>query len=203
MYKNTICNLICSVLVTISLFSCEKIENLLPEDPKGHNPAMVTTYLIKEGVHSTSSPFTPLEASKMVFKTTFDSSAIYKTIDPANQADINKLYGISDCGTHHHQNSARFGWRWYNEKLEIHAYSYSNGKRYYSYITSVALNKEITYSLELKENEYVFNLQDTTIIMARSCSESTSSYKLFPYFGGDEKAPHDITILIEDLEVTN
>jgi hypothetical protein len=24
-------------------------------------------------------------------------------------------------------------------------------------------------------------------------------YKLFPYFGGDELAPHDVKILIEDL----
>lgn len=203
MYKDNLYQLICSVLVLIFLVSCEKIENLLPEDPMEQTPSMETSYLIKAGKHSTSSPFTPLSVSKMVFKATFDSSAIYKTEDASNQADINKLYGISDCGTHHHQNSARFGWRWFNEKLEIHAYSYSGGKRYYSYITSVALNKELTYSLELTADEYVFTIQDKTISLARFCSESTSAYKLFPYFGGDEKAPHDITILIEDLAVTN
>jgi hypothetical protein len=36
--------------------------------------------------------------------------------------------------------------------------------------------------------------------MDRGCSGgSLASYQLYPYFGGDETAPHDITILIDEL----
>lgn len=203
MDKISLNNIICLAMVLTLLFSCEQIEQLIPEDTDGQAVFDQKTYVIKAGSHSTGSSLSSLSISKMTFKVTFDSTAIYKTEDPANQADINKLYGLSDCGTHHHQNSARFGWRWFNDELEIHAYNYSNGKRYFSYITSVALNEEFTYSLELTEDEYIFSLNDQIISMDRYCSESASAYKLFPYFGGDEKAPHDIAIIIEDLPDTN
>lgn len=200
MFKRKFLIILFSVFISISLSSCEKLEEVLPEKP---SESTSTTYLIKKGQHSSTNKYVPLEVSKLVFTAIFDSSAIYKTGIQSNQADINKLYGISDCGTHHHQNSARFGWRWFDDQLEIHAYSYKDGQRKYEFITSVALNKEYTYTMELKEDAYLFKINGKTISSERSCSGKSSGYKLFPYFGGDEKAPHDIKVVIKDLPSSN
>lgn len=196
MFKKPLLTILIAAMASFYLSSCEKLENVLPEKPADHKS---TTYLIKKGQHSSTNRIASLDASELVFTAKFDSSAIYTTKTTANQADINKLYGLSDCGTHHQQNSARFGWRWYNDQLEIHAYSYSNGERNFKYITSVALDQEYTYTMKMTEDAYVFELDGVTVSTERSCSGDAAGYKLFPYFGGDEKAPHDIKVVIRDF----
>src|SRR6476659_482447 len=55
------------------------------------------TYIIPKGEHyPTPNPLVFTNASKVTFYAVFDSSCIYKTVDPQNQNDINKLYGFSD-----------------------------------------------------------------------------------------------------------
>lgn len=158
-----------------------------------------TTYVIKKGQHSTSSPFKSLRTNSMVFEAVFDNSAIYTSINPDNQLDINKLYGMADCGSTHHTNSARFGWRWYNSSLQVLAYVYANGVRYSKLMTTVDLNKAYKYELLLSGNQYIFTVNGVSVSMPRACSNTGSGYQLYPYFGGDEVAPHDITIKIKDL----
>ncbi|MDX5422996.1 MAG: hypothetical protein LPK14_12135, partial [Hymenobacteraceae bacterium] len=119
--------------------------------------------------------------------------------DPANQADINKLYGLSDCSTDHHTNSARFGWRWYENRLEIHAYTYLNTVRRSALIGTVALGAPATYELQLKDGEYLFILNGKRLALPRACTGKGEGYQLYPYFGGDETAPHDISIVIKEL----
>jgi hypothetical protein len=38
-----------------------------------------------------------------------------------------------------------------------------------------------------------------TLFLPRHCSGTYRRYRLYPYFGGDEVAPHDITIKITEL----
>lgn len=185
------------ILALSILSSCTKLEEVLPE--KSTEASNSKIYLIEAGAHSSSHGFSLATDSILNFKAVFDSSAIYETEDVQNQKDINKLYGVADCGSHHHENSARFGWRWLDGKLEIHAYTYTSGARKSKFITSVALNKEITYTLQLTLESYIYTVGNTSISMERACSDNTSGYKLYPYFGGDETAPHDITIAIEDV----
>ena len=179
------------------LFSCETstVTNTdsLPE------PEATISYIIKKGEQSTQSTVKFRDTSKIRFEAVFDNSAIYTSTLPANQADINKLYGASDCGTNHHANSARFGWRWYNGRLEIHAYTYLNGKRNTAYITSVKLGEPSAYELALEDNQYRFIVNGESIVLPRACTGITEGYQLYPYFGGDELAPHDITIRIKEL----
>lgn len=176
---------------------CEKSEvipvaNLVPiNDP--------TKYTIEAGKHeSTQSVFTPVEIERLNFRAKFDSSAIYINKDPQNQADINKLYGASDCDSFHHTNSARFGWRWFNSQLEIWAYTYSNGVRSYKYIDTVAFNTFNDYEIAFKDSIYSFTLNTKSVELGRSCKGPAKGYTLFPYFGGDETAPHLITLWLED-----
>ncbi|MFD2515676.1 hypothetical protein ACFSRY_17520 [Pontibacter locisalis] len=168
---------------------------------KGGQTTSYTTYLIKKGQHSSSnSGFKSLSTSSLKFEALFDRSAIYQTVDPVNQADINKLYGMSDCGSHHQTNSARFGWRWFNNALEIHAYVYRNGIRASELIGTVSIDKAYQYELILDGTNYIFKVAGVgEAILARGCNGKGSGYQLYPYFGGDEVAPHDITIKIRNL----
>jgi len=183
------------ILMFMTTLSCKKLEEIIPQKEN----ASIKNYTIKKGGHHSTHSIAKLETNQLKFKARFDSSAIYTTADKENQADINKLYGFSDCSSSHHTNSARFGWRWTGEDLEIHAYTYVNGERNSKYITSVAFDKAFDYSLTAHPDQYQFTVKDVTIFMERSCAGPASGYVLYPYFGGDETAPHDINILIEIL----
>ncbi len=157
-------------------------------------PAAV--YTIARGQHQSTLTYKPVEAYALSFLARFDSSAIYTASNPLNQADINKLLGLADCGTHHHINSARFGWRWYKEQLQIFAYTYNNGERHSQYIGSAALGTYHHYYIGFEEDAYVFRLEDWEVKLPRACTGPAIGYKLFPYFGGDEAAPQDITLWV-------
>lgn len=155
------------------------------------------TYVIKKGNHDSGQHVSVVTKNNLKFQTIFDDSAIYTTQASANQGDINKLYGFSDCDSAHHDNSARFGWRWFNNQLEIHAYTYVDGVRSSQYIKSVNLNQTHSYQLNIVSDHYELIVDDTKISMPRGCgTTSILKYKLYPYFGGDEVAPHDIKIII-------
>lgn len=156
------------------------------------------TYLIKEGNHGTTPSVQFLQSTKLEFSAIFDESAMYISQDPINQHDVNKLLGFADCNVHHHTNSARFGWRWLENKLEILAYCYKNKERIVESIGHVDLNEPYDYSITLLPNQYLFHLEgfpEVTIPRETKC-DIGAYYMLFPYFGGDEVAPQDIQIKI-------
>ncbi|WP_299986261.1 hypothetical protein [uncultured Pontibacter sp.] len=203
---------LCAIGLVLTLtISCDRSEQPIPRqdttlaapvhtaDAKKGKPITYTTYIIRKGQHSSTSSYRSVKTSFLRFEAVFDKSAVYTTILANNQADINKLYGMSDCGSLHQTNSARFGWRWYNNRLEILGYVYNGGKWSYQYITSVDLDKPYTYELSLLSQSYLFSVNGVNVSLPRSCSGQGSGYMLYPYFGGDETAPHDITIRIRDL----
>ncbi len=131
------------------------------------------------------------------FNVIFDSSAIYQTAEKSNQLDINKLYGFADCGTHHQDNSARFGWRWNGSSIDILAYCYVNSTRKNKLVGTVNIGEVNKFNLSVDSNQYVFQLNKNIVRMERACAEPAfNGYELYPYFGGDEPAPHNISIFI-------
>ena len=82
--------------------------------------------------------------------------------------------------------------------MEIHAYVYTNGERQSEYIGKVDLNRSYHYELAIHKDYYVFNLEgvDPIFIARTSNCNRGFYYMLFPYFGGNETAPHDILIRI-------
>ncbi len=89
---------IISITVLI-LISCKKTDVILTKtDDKGNLASEdFTTYTIKQGEHyCDGSALLNVEYEALNFIVKFDSSAIYKTKNAVNQADINKLYGFSD-----------------------------------------------------------------------------------------------------------
>jgi hypothetical protein len=180
-----------------SIDSTAKEVAIIPVEPV----SKTVMYTIKQGQQfCDKNSYTPVNISELKFKVKFDSSAIYTTINSANQGDINKLYGFSNNNAQHHQFSARFGWRWYNSSLEIFAYIYNNGVVTYQKVGNAIIGITAEYSIKVQTKTYQFTLGNNIVIMPRASSTSTGlGYKLFPYFGGDELAPHDVKILIEDL----
>ena len=177
-----------SVVLFVFLMSCEEAY----KEP-------YETFLLPKGEHTKGIKAQSLQSSSLQFNAIFDQSAIYKTQLEENQHDINKLMGFSDCNSFHHENSARFGWRWLNGTLEIHAYVYANGERVTEYIGDINLDAPYNYEIVLTNNAYVFYLEGfdpVSITRGNSCDKGLY-YMLFPYFGGNEVAPHDILIQIK------
>jgi hypothetical protein len=158
------------------------------------------TYIIKKGAHYCSpNPLTFTSQSQISFKAVFDSSCIYRTVDPANQNDINKLYGFSDCNTQHLENSARIGWRWSKDSLRIFGFVHNNSQMLYKEITTVKIDSVIKCSIICLDTQYKFKVNGKILLLPRHCSGTYSRYMLYPYFGGDEVAPHEIKIRITQL----
>lgn len=137
----------------------------------------------------------------------FTSSTMYFFNDE-DQHDVNKLFGFS-VG-YHHNNSFRFGWRPNDDltKMEIVGYEYHDGIRIPTIpICEVDLNRwyryDMIYFSITREVKYCVYDEDGNTI----CAEEHSSiklkhiinfgYRLYLYFGGNKRAPHDMTIYME------
>lgn len=189
-------SLIAALGLCLALSACETVTEVAP---KTDEPDTVL-YTIAEGSHySDKNSVRKRITSSLAFEVVFDESARYTTSAPNNQGDINKLYGLSDCGNTHHTNSARFGWRWYNNRLELLAYTYVNKKMSYELLATVPIGEAVRCELRMEEGQYRFKLGDKELTMPRACNGAAEGYQLYPYFGGDETAPHAITIKIKEL----
>ena len=188
-----------SVLLFLA-FSCKKTDVEIPLNKT--SPTFVN-YKIAQGQHYANNDSTLLletNYKQLTFICKFDSSAIYNTTSIEHQSDINKLYGFSDNNMFHQMYSARFGWNWLNDGLHLWAYTYNDGNRSYKDLGPVALGNEVNCTITVMPTAYIFGVNGTETSMSRTATTATAiGYKLFPYFGGHEPAPHDITILIKEL----
>lgn len=156
-------------------------------------------YTIPQGhQYCDKNAYAAVQYAELSFKVKFDSSAIYTTQAASNQKDVNKLYGFSDNNAAHHDYSARFGWRWSDNALRLFAYTYNKGTLSIKELGTVALGIENDCSIKVQGENYVFILNGVTVNMARAATTPTAQgYQLYPYFGGDETAPHDVRIWIK------
>ena len=128
----------------------------------------------------------------------FTDSCIYDLGDE-DQWDVNKLFGFS-IGHHQNRSSFRFGWRpiLSENLIEIVAYEYHDGFRMKTMpICRVELNKwhKFTISYNNKANKTFYFVNRTTFTnTVNLVKKSGLGYTLGVYFGGNEKAPQDITI---------
>ncbi len=118
-----------------------------------------------------------------------------------DQEDINKLFGFS-LGFNHHQDSARFGWFYKNDKIHLYSYIYDEGKRSYEFITNLDLNKKYSLTLIEYQGSWEFGVsREGAISVIKKIDKKKSfcmGYRLWPYFGGNNPAPHDIEIYLQD-----
>lgn len=183
------------IMIMVAFGSCDKL-GLGNTDAEGF-----IAYKISKGQQSASPAqykyYSSLTEQK--FTAYFDSSAIYSTVNPSNQLDINKLYGFADDDKQHHISSARIGWRWYSNRLELFGYVYNDSVRTTQFITQVPLKTDIPCSIKVDGTRYIFTANGTQMTMPRTAKTPTGKgYRLYPYFGGDEMAPQDISIRIRE-----
>lgn len=160
------------------------------------------SFLIRQGDHYASPKLSEsLQSQKLVFEAKFNESAIYDFGDLAAQSNKNKLMGFCDSNSLPHENSARFAWQWFNNRLEIYGYCYVNSNRQEQFIGVVPLNQYNHFELEPRGDQYIFRLNNAEpIAMNRGQVNHTGFYfKLWPYFGGDRPAPHDVAIAIKTI----
>ena len=189
-----------AVLSMVILLSCSKKESVQPTAVAPAASAFID-YTIQAGKQfCDQNTYTPLSITSLKFVVKFDSSAIYQTLNPSNQGDVNKLYGFSDNNAFHQDFSARFGWRWYHDKLSLQGYIYNNSVRDFQDLATVDIGKEYTCAINVKDSLYEFVINGAVTRMPRKSTTPTAvGYKLYPYFGGDELAPHLIHIFIKPL----
>lgn len=157
-------------------------------------------YVIPKGAHfATANPYKAVECAGMKFTVRFDSSCIYQTKSPQNQGDINKLYGFADNEARHHQFSARIGWRWSDGALRLFGYVYNNGVRASKELAIVPIGKVVQCALKVEGASYLFSVDEKTETLPRQSKTALAKgYQLYPYFGGDEAAPHEVRIWIRE-----
>jgi hypothetical protein len=190
------------LIVCFALLSCKKGETLPDKEIPAPSADLFTKYTIQQGQHYCNlSAYKPVETSEMKFMVRFDSSSVYQTEDPVNQYDINKLFGFSDNNMDHHQYSARFGWRWSEGALRLFGYVYNNGVVSSQEISTVAIGAQLHCSIRISPTHYIFSVNEITDSLVRtSTTPRAKGYQLFPYFGGDEAAPHQVDIWIKEEE---
>ena len=140
----------------------------------------------------------------------FTDSCMFNLYDE-DQWDVNKLFGFS-IGHHQEKSSFRFGWRPLlgNGTIEIVAYEYHDGWRMKTMpICEVQLNKwysfRLSYLPHIDRSHYLIMDEETDLLIrhreiyefsndVKLAKKSGLGYTLGVYFGGNEKAPQDITI---------
>jgi hypothetical protein len=159
-------------------------------------------YTIPAGEHSSGSHFNHPTNSRITFDFILDESAIYTSEIPENQYDVNKIYGMSDFGLRHQKYSIRLGWRYINGNIELCWLKHEEGRHSSSTIKTIESNKSYRASINITTFYYEIVIDsDTTLVRRRPEGNwgLVRRYYLYPYFGGNEYAPHDITIKIKDL----
>ena len=196
---------LCALAVAMLCASCNKAVDAIVEkaigSPSPTNASGFATYTIQSGNHyADGNSHKSINLLQQSFLVRFDSSAIYQTRSAENQYDINKLWGFSDNSGAHHEFSARIGWRWSDGALRLFAYVYNDGIAASKEISTVAIGKEVRCNISATPTAYLFTVDGASVSMPRTSKTATiAGYQLYPYFGGDEVAPHAITIRIKVL----
>lgn len=168
------------------------------------------TYIIKKGKHYPKGfHFNFTFKNSVKFKCKFDESCLYY-FDDGDKHDINKLCGFSTTWFHHRQ-SGRIGWRCVNGKeIEIVTYSYNDGTREQhetDILGIVKPNEEFEVSIRDNEDSYIYTFENLNVAgsFIRAIDKKQKDwfffhYLLYPYFGGNKTAPHDMKIYLQKLK---
>lgn len=146
------------------------------------------------------------ESQIIGYEFVFDESCEY-LLDNGDQWDWNKLYGWS-LGFNHHKNSVRLVWR-YNpieQVIEVAPYCYIDGKCELptkSQIIEIKIGEKVRTSIEVLDNIVRVVIESDITCRYGFRFSDCGRKPLFGcwfYFGGNRKAPHDITIRYNETD---
>ena len=183
------------LLILLVLIGCSK------EDENGYR-----VYTIDRGNHYSDGPIDKLfgndnKADSWEWEVIFESSCIYLESDllnPSNYLDVNKLIGFSDCDRHHSQYSCRVGWRASGDSIELLIYKRDDNNIEFKSLKKVYPDQIVNVTLDFKDTTYISCIDGICDTLIRPCPDwSGRKYSLFPFFGGQETAPHKMKIRIK------
>jgi hypothetical protein len=154
---------------------------------------------IKKGTHAPlRAPALLWKPKRLAYAVMFTSSCRYDI--GAEQADINKLFGIGYL-PHHHDESVRFGWRYLpkSDLIEILSYWYKRGERHFDHICNVDIGVGYTFQIIMGHSNHTLKVTGTSGERIVPLEPRKAGYLLRPYFGGNCTAPHDMTIEMEAI----
>jgi hypothetical protein len=168
-------------------------------------------YPIKKGNHYASMSVLEkitglrLKSGDYSVKFRFSSSCYWSTPRNPDDHDLNKLTGIG-FGLNHHNNSVRLAWVPDFEQsgvIKIFGYTYDNRqdaqKHQSAYITSVRTVQICSARIESLSGKYRITVEGVSIEMENKSPDPNIGFRLYPYFGGNNTAPQDMTISIDYL----
>ena len=183
------------LFILLVLIGCNK------EDENGYR-----VYTIDRGNHYSDGPIDKLfgndnRANSWGWEVIFEPSCIYSELDlfnPSNYLDVNKLIGFSDCDRHHSQYSCRIGWRASGDSIELLIYKRDDNNIEFKSLKKIYPDQIVNVTLEFKDTIYISCIDGICDTLDRPCPDwSGRKYSLFPFFGGQETAPHKMKIRIK------
>ncbi len=152
-------------------------------------------YTIKKNRHRAC----PLKFGIWYNKTNISKKVTFLSTYPFNRS-VNKLFGIGYFWNHHKE-SARIGFRYEGSGyFKLYAYCYVIGSRITREICQVPINTEITCSIDITNNKYIFkvsyNSAPVSIVTVNFNHKKKWSFPLNLYYGGTNKAPNEIKVKI-------
>lgn len=201
-HTNMVKRIFLYILILFTVSSCHL------EDP---TPSSYQSLVIEKGTHVAKPLWLDIrERERLELEHVFDKSVAYD-LGNRNQFDWNKLTGVSFHDTNSRINTAMVSWRWGLEChcIELGFYYYKNRERLI--ISDESGNQVFATAQPGHRIETYFNLQylETDSINAVGITILTPSDTAYneqdfsvpvtkstrvinPWFGGNEKAPHNI-----------
>ena len=162
-------------------------------------------FTIKKGKHNPKGiHFGFTFKNSVSFDVCFNDNCIYDPFPLPDTEDINKLCGFSTTIFHHIQ-SGRVGWRCVDNsgEIELVTYTYNSGERTISdqqVLAKVKPNVWFVVTIEDHETHYEYILEYLGKIITNNDEKKYDwlpfKYLLYPYFGGNNAAPHDMTLFV-------
>lgn len=142
----------------------------------------------------------PFCFSKNLFFTFKLSKECLFELKEADDYDVNKIFGRS-FGLDHHKDSVRIGWipSTHDGKYSLYLYWYNAGERDMKKICELDAEKEYAMRLDFFLDICCYEVFKETDVYSIHfvLPKRTFGQYLFPYFGGNKTAPHDMKIKIE------
>lgn len=154
---------------------------------------------IRKGTHSPwRLPVFLRGGTPLFYQVIFDNTCRYH-LPHGDTMDINKLIGIGYMPWHR-VNSVRIGWRWIEsiQLIELLQYIYINGKRTHGHLAFVPLNEKAVVKIwgEVSCHKIQVDNKPPVKVLIKP---RQWGYLLRPYFGGNQPAPHTMTIYLKNL----
>jgi hypothetical protein len=147
--------------------------------------------IIRKGFHACLHGFR-FKGTKLFFEFFVDDSWYYT---PKNQG-INKILGLSN-GILHMKHSIRLGWMCEDDEIVLYAYAHT-GKKNEHVAKEICRVKEGWHTCRIWIHKSYYHIKvDESGARINDSYNSKIHYLLYPFFGGKDKAPHNIYFSID------